>query len=216
MGVLSGLTCVVTGASGGMGRQLAIQLCQDNCRVAICDIRLDELEETKRLCLRAQRGMVAERISTHVCDVTNEADVERLRDEVLAAHGGTVQVLINNAGIASSGSFLDMPKGKFDKVFDVSWQGVVLCTRAFLPHIIKAKRGYITNLSSINAFWSTLGPATWPTQTPPHAAYCAVRWPRLCSRVLRVRCQCCSPSVSQLCLSDPRGVPRESRRSRDL
>jgi NAD(P)-dependent dehydrogenase (short-subunit alcohol dehydrogenase family) len=173
MGKLSGLTCVVTGAAGGMGRELAAQLYADGCSLAIADVRFAELEETRRLC-HAGNSASTRTISTHVCDVTDEDGVERFKDEVLTAHDGRVDVLINNAGIAANGSFLTMPKAKFDKVFDVSFKGVVLCTRAFLPHIIKAERGYIANLSSINAFWSALGPATGKFSVAPHAAYCAV------------------------------------------
>ena len=172
MGKLNGLTCVVTGASGGMGREIARQLCADDCDLALCDVRFAELEETRRLCLADNPN--AGNISIHVCDVTDEDSVDRFQSEVLTAHDGKVDVLINNAGIASSGSFLVMPKAKFDQVFDVSFKGVVLCTRAFLPHIVKSKRGYVANLSSINAFWCALGPAKWPIKTPPHAAYCAV------------------------------------------
>eukprot|EP00750_Incisomonas_marina_P009483 INCI16018.3.p1 GENE.INCI16018.3~~INCI16018.3.p1 ORF type:complete len:272 (+),score=41.59 INCI16018.3:308-1123(+) len=171
MGKLAGLTCVVTGASGGMGRELARQLCSEGCRLALCDVRFAELEETRRLCLL--KNPQAKDISIHVCDVTDEDGVERFRSEVVASHGEKIDMLINNAGIASSGSFLVMPKSKFDQVFDVSFKGVVLCTRAFLPYIVKSKRGYVANLSSINAFWCALGPAKWPIKTPPHAAYCA-------------------------------------------
>jgi len=173
MGKFAGLTCVVTGASGGMGRELARQLCADGARLALCDVRFAELEETRRLCLAVNPQ--AKPISIHLCDVTSDSEVARFSEEVITEHDGKVDMLINNAGIASSGSFLKMPKQKFDQVFDVSFKGVVLCTRAFLPYIIRSKRGYVANLSSINAFWCAIGPANWPIKTPPHAAYCAVR-----------------------------------------
>ena len=164
---------MVTGAAGGMGRHLAIQLSQDNCPIAICDIRLEALEETKRLCLKANPR--APLISTHLCDVADEENVTRFHTEVLEAHGGRVDVLINNAGIYSGASFLEMPAERFQKVFDISIKGTILCTRVFLPDIVKSKRGYVANLSSINALWCSLGPAKWPIQVPPHAAYCSVR-----------------------------------------
>eukprot|EP00937_MAST-01D_sp_MAST-1D-sp2_P006078 g6078.t1 len=173
----AGSRAVVTGAGGGMGRELAVQLAREGASgVAICDVRTDELAQTKALCVAA--GTSASLVVTaHTVDVTSAEAVARFCDEVRAAHGDVLEVLINNAGIATSGSFADMPAARFDRTFDVSWRGTLLMTRAFLPMVLAAKpaRAWIVNLSSINAFWNCLGPARWPLPTPPHAPYCAAK-----------------------------------------
>ena len=172
-----GRHAVVTGASGGMGRELALQLVEDGCSVALCDVRHTELQETETLCAAlASAGNVAHvTVTSHVCDVTDAAAVSRLRDDVCAAHGHVIEILINNAGIATSGSFASMDAERFDRCFNVSWLGTLNMTRAFLPMVRAGTRGWVVNLSSINAFWNCLGPAKFPVRTPPHAPYCAAK-----------------------------------------
>ena len=177
MSVLEGLHAVVTGAAGGMGRELAIQLAREGCNLALCDVRSTEMSETAELCSAAAAGRRGAKVlvTAHTCDVRDAAAVGRFRDEVRAAHGEQLAVLLNNAGTATSGSFPDMSPAQFDRCFDVSWLGVLHTTRAFLPMVRAASKGWITNLSSVNAFWSCLGPANWPVRTPPHAPYCAAK-----------------------------------------
>lgn len=149
----AGRTAVVTGASTGMGRYLAVLLSRRGCNVAACDVRLEELEETREMC----SGDV--NVTVHLCDVADDAAVERLREEVEAAHGRTTALLFNNAGIAGAmGSFLDTPKATWDKAFNVNLHGVVAMTRAFLPTIVKQEKGYVVNTSSVNGFWAAIGP----------------------------------------------------------
>src|SRR5262245_4574630 len=97
-----GKLAVVTGGGTGMGRELTKQLAADGCHVAICDVSTDNMAETKR---EAEALAIAgARITTHVCDVSNEPQVLAFRDGVLAQHGTThVNLLFNNAGIAGGG-----------------------------------------------------------------------------------------------------------------
>jgi NAD(P)-dependent dehydrogenase (short-subunit alcohol dehydrogenase family) len=76
-------------------------------------------------------------------------------------------------GIVTSGPFLEMSSERFYRTFDVSFRGVVECTRAFLPLIVKSDVGYVVNLSSVNAFWCCLGPSKWPIKAPAHTPYSA-------------------------------------------
>src|ERR1700710_439233 len=77
----NGRIAVVTGGGTGMGRELVRQLVAEGCNVAMCDVSTEAMVETKRLCEqeRLPQGL---RISTHVADVSDEAQVERFRDEV--------------------------------------------------------------------------------------------------------------------------------------
>src|SRR5438046_1741571 len=83
-GVVRGRLAVVTGGGTGMGRELVIQLAADGCSVATCDVNVDHMEETAR---RAEKDAPADvRITTHLADVSDEAQMNRFRDEVVAQH----------------------------------------------------------------------------------------------------------------------------------
>ena len=79
----SGKIAVVTGGGSGIGRELVRQLVAEGCAIAMCDVSVRGLAETRRLCEAAglPQGL---RITSHVADVSNEADVLRFRDEVAA------------------------------------------------------------------------------------------------------------------------------------
>eukprot|EP00040_Diaphanoeca_grandis_P019707 m.104182 g.104182 ORF g.104182 m.104182 type:complete len:363 (-) comp27554_c0_seq1:82-1170(-) len=171
----AGVVAVVTGGGSGIGRSLVMQLLEAGCRVSTCDMRPESLEETFALAIETFGKGVKDRFSVHVCDVTSIEAIELFRDEVLRDHAGVVHVLINNAGMSTSGSFLEMSRERFNRTFDVSFKGTVECTRAFLPTIVTQSHGAVVNLSSINAFWCTLGTAKWPFASPPHTPYSAAK-----------------------------------------
>ncbi len=164
-----GNLAVVTGGGTGMGRALAEQLTAEGCHVAMCDVLADNMAETRRLCeAGAQSGV---RITTHLCDVSDERQVVAFRDAVLAQHRTKhINLLFNNAGIGGGGSFLKDERADWDKTFGVCWFGVYYCTRAFLPLLVASDDGYLVNTSSVNGFWACLGPGT------PHTAYSAAKF----------------------------------------
>ena len=159
---------VVTGAGTGMGRELALQLATAGAHVAICDVIAENMAETAEACrVIAPDGV---RISTHECDVSEEAQVLAFRDGVLAAHATDhIHLLFNNAGIAGGGGFVEGDRAEWE-TFGVCWSGVYYCARAFLPLLIAAPEGVIVNTSSVNGFWASLGGAT------PHTAYSAAKF----------------------------------------
>jgi len=160
---------VITGGGTGMGRALAEQLTAEGCHVAICDVSAENMAETKKLCeVRAHPGT---RISTHVCDVSDERQVVAFRDAVTAQHGTThINLLFNNAGIGAGGSFLKDTRADWDRTFNICWFGVYYCTRAFLPLLVASDDGYLVNISSVNGFWACLGPQT------AHTAYSTAKF----------------------------------------
>ena len=166
------LTAVITGAASGMGRELALQLAAEGCHLALCDVQLEGLAETQALVENLAPKVC---ITTHFCDVSSSESITAFRKAVEQAHPNGWHLLFNNAGIAGMGPFLEMDKVTFDKIFDVSFVGVVECTRQFLPTIVQQKQGYVINTSSVNGFWSALGPATFPFPSPPHAPYSAAK-----------------------------------------
>lgn len=160
---------VLTGAGTGMGRELARQLASERCHLALCDIHLDHLEETARLCREASSG--ASRVTIHQADVAREEDLIAFRDAALREHETRhVNLVFNNAGIGGVASMVDGDREEWERVFDVNWLGVYYGTRTFLPALVASKEGYIVNTSSINGFWAALGPEV------PHTAYASAKF----------------------------------------
>jgi hypothetical protein len=166
----SGKIAVVTGGGSGMGRELVRQLVAEGCAIAMCDVSARGLAETQRLCAAAglPQGL---RVTSHVADVSNEADVLRFRDEVAAQHAtDRIHLLFNNAGISGGGSLIANERSEWERTFNICWGGVYLNTRAFLPMLRAADAAHITNTSSMNGFWASVGPDT------PHTAYAAAKF----------------------------------------
>jgi hypothetical protein len=164
----AGKIAVITGGGTGMGRELARQLAGEGAHVAMCDVSEENMAQTKTLCASANAKV---RVSTHLCDVSIERQVEAFRDEVVAAHKtACVDLLFNNAGIGGGGSFVSDDRSEWDKTFDVCWGGVYNCSRAFLPLMMKSKEAHLCNTSSVNGFWASLGPQS------AHTAYSAAKF----------------------------------------
>src|ERR1700761_4842948 len=129
----SGRIAVVTGGGSGMGRELVLQLAAEGCAIAMCDVSARGVEETRRQCEAAglPQGL---RVTTHVADVSNEADVLRFRDDVSIQHAtDRIHLLFNNAGISGGGSMIANERAEWERTFNICWGGVYLNTRAFLP-----------------------------------------------------------------------------------
>ena len=166
----TGRLAIVTGGGSGMGRELVRQLVAEGCNVAMCDVSAQPMTETSRLC--DQDGPPqGTRVTAHVADVSDEAQVLRFRDEVGSQHGtDKLHLLFNNAGIGGGGSLFTNTREQWERTFNICWGGVYLCTRAFLPMMMKADQAHIVNTSSVNGFWASLGPGV------PHTAYSAAKF----------------------------------------
>ncbi|HEY1222204.1 MAG TPA: SDR family oxidoreductase [Acidimicrobiales bacterium] len=162
-------TAIVTGGGSGMGRELVLQLVSDGCSVATCDVNAESVAETvSRALVSAPAGV---RVTGHQCDVSDEEQVKRFRDEVINQHGvDHLDLVFNNAGISGGGSFIADTRESWERTFGVDWWGVYFCTRAFLPLLIKSDDAVLVNTSSINGFWASLGPGI------PHTAYCTAKF----------------------------------------
>ena len=166
----AGRIAVVTGGGTGMGRELVRQLVAEGCNVAMCDVFAAAMAETKRLC-EADRLPQGLRITTYIADVSDEAQVQRFRDDVAAQQEtDKIHLLFNNAGIGGGGSMLASSREEWEKTFNVCWGGVYHSTRAFLPMLQRADEGHTVNTSSVNGFWASIGPRI------PHTAYCAAKF----------------------------------------
>jgi NAD(P)-dependent dehydrogenase (short-subunit alcohol dehydrogenase family) len=164
-----GKLAVVTGGGSGMGRELGRQLAAEGCSVAACDLNPDAVAETGAL---AQDGAPpGVRVTSHACDVSDEAQVLRFRDELLEGHASDhVDLVFSNAGIGGGESFVSGRREVWERTFAVDWWGVYYCARAFLPLLIASGDGVLVNTSSVNGFWASLGPGL------PNSAYSTAKF----------------------------------------
>lgn len=152
-----------------MGRTLARQLAAEGCHVAVCDLFDEPLAETKQQCEAV--APAGTRITTHRCDVSDEAQFGTFRDEVVAQHEtDRIHLLFNNAGIGGAGSFVTDDRAAWERTFGVCWYGVYYGCRTFLPLLTAADEAHIVNTSSVNGFWASIGPNT------PHTSYSAAKF----------------------------------------
>jgi NAD(P)-dependent dehydrogenase (short-subunit alcohol dehydrogenase family) len=162
-----GKLAVVTGGGSGMGRELIRQLASAGCRVAACDLNAASVAETAQLANKAGQA----KVTAHTADVSDESQVIRFRDELLAAHEADhVDLVFSNAGIGGGGSFVAGEREEWERVFAVDWQGVYYCARTFLPLLIKSPEGVLVNTSSVNGFFASLG------EGRPHTAYSTAKF----------------------------------------
>jgi NAD(P)-dependent dehydrogenase (short-subunit alcohol dehydrogenase family) len=165
----TGKLAVVTGGGSGMGRELVRQLAAQGCSVATCDWHADAVAETAIMAGEAAPPGV--RVSSHACDVSDEGQVLRFRDELLEEHASDhVDLVFSNAGIGGGGSFVSDSREEWERTFAVDWWGVYYCARAFLPLLIASGDGVLVNTSSVNGFWATLGPGM------PNQAYSTAKF----------------------------------------
>jgi len=160
---IRGKVAVITGAGSGIGQALAHDLARRGARLAISDIDEVGLAETAK-----QVRVIGAQVHTTRLDVTDRPAVLRYADEV-AAEYGTVNIVINNAGIAFHGDIEKMSFEQIERVMDVDFWGVVNGTKAFLPYLIESGDGHVVNISSL------FGLMAVPSQGAYNAAKFAVR-----------------------------------------
>jgi len=161
---LEGTTAVVTGGASGIGRGTALELARRGADVVLADIHDERLAETAAAIAALGRRCLPVR-----CDVTSDADVAALADAAFAEFG-TVDLLMNNAGISVLGPSYRVPTTDWQRILDVNVLGLVRGTNAFVPAMVERGRGYVVNTASIAGIWAY----TWdcaPYITSKFAAY---------------------------------------------
>jgi len=165
----TGKLAAITGGGSGMGRELARQLAAQGCSVAACDLNADAVADTAAAARAGAPPGV--RVTSHTCDVSDEAQVLRFRDELLTGHATDhVDLVFSNAGIGGGSSFITDSRQEWERTFAIDWWGVYYCARAFLPLLIASSDGVLVNTSSVNGFWASLGPGV------PQTAYSTAKF----------------------------------------
>ncbi|MFQ3246707.1 MAG: NADP-dependent 3-hydroxy acid dehydrogenase YdfG [Arenicella sp.] len=139
---------VVTGAGSGIGRHLALKLASYGASLAISDINVDGLAETKAQATKLLKNSNA-RIVASALDVSNREAVFAYAEEIKQEFG-SVNLVINNAGVAlSSGTLSETSIDDFEWLMSINFSGVLYGTKAFLPILEEAEWGHIVNISSL-------------------------------------------------------------------
>jgi 3-oxoacyl-[acyl-carrier protein] reductase len=153
---LSGRTALVTGASRGIGREIAAQLAERGARVAVNYHRSEDQARDLRDRIQAAGGLAI----TTQGDVRRPEDAERIVAETVEAFG-TLDILVNNAGFNRDTLILRMSLDDWDEVMDMNLRAVFLCTKAVLRHMMKQRWGRIINIGSVSGIAGNAGQANY-------------------------------------------------------
>ena len=157
---LEGKVVIVTGAAAGIGYATALGFAKEKCRVAAWDVSDAKADQIASALSAAGGEAVFQKV-----DVANSASVADAMSATVAKWG-RVDVLVNNAGIVRDAMLIKWKEGAlagmmtddgFDQVIDVNLRGPFLCTRAAVPHMIKAGGGAILNASSVVGLYGNFG-----------------------------------------------------------
>ena len=153
-----------------MGRELVLQLSAEGCSVATCDLNGGTVAATGRSAMKT--APAGTRVTSHVCDVSDEGQVLGFRDEVMRQHEADhINLLFNNAAVGFGGaSFITGDRAEWERTFAICWGGVYNCSRAFVPLLVASKEGYLVNTSSLNGFLASMGTGA------PHTAYSTAKF----------------------------------------
>ncbi|KAL9239348.1 hypothetical protein vseg_013681 [Gypsophila vaccaria] len=147
---------IVTGASRGIGRAVALALGKAGCKVLVNYARSSkEAEEVSK-----QIESFGGKALTFGGDVSKEEDVESMMKAAVDAWG-TVDILVNNAGITRDGLLMRMKKSQWQEVIDLNLTGVFLCTQAAAKIMMKKKKGRIINIASVVGLTGNAGQANY-------------------------------------------------------
>ncbi|MEZ4293445.1 MAG: 3-oxoacyl-ACP reductase family protein [Polyangiaceae bacterium] len=153
---LSGSVAVVTGASRGIGRAIAVRLARLGATVVL-NYRSQDAEASEAASLARAAGGEAEVLKA---DIGRPAEARSLIEQVLARHG-RIDILVNNAAIQRSALLHAMTDADWHDVIDVNLNSVFHLCRAALPSMIAARRGHIVNIASASSFMAQPGASSY-------------------------------------------------------
>ena len=139
---LQNKTALITGGGSGIGESIAQTFANQDAKVFIIDQNLDAAKKTAEKINK--KGLSAK---AYKCDVSNNKNVNKVINEI--SKTSTIDILINNAGIAHVGNIEACEEKDLDRLYEINIKGVYNCSRAIIPLMIKNKNGCIINLASI-------------------------------------------------------------------
>lgn len=138
---LAGKTCIVTGGASGIGEAVVRRFVQEGAEVMIADRNLAGAQNLTQI--------LGSQVSAIACDVGSELAVKEVADAAIR-RWGRVDVLVNNAGSELNRSYDQTTVEEWDRVLDTDLKGPWLFCKHVVPHMVKAGRGSVINVSSLN------------------------------------------------------------------
>ena len=154
--LLDGKTALVTGASRGIGRAIAIKLASEGASVAINYAGNAKAAEEVKSIIEAAGG----KAMLVQADVSSAESVDAMIKEVVEAFGG-IDILVNNAGITRDGLLMRMKEEDWDAVINTNLKGVFYCTKAVSKLMMKKRAGRIVNMASVVGLTGNAGQANY-------------------------------------------------------
>ncbi len=145
MNHFSNKTVLVTGAASGIGRETALAFARQGAALVICDVDKVRLDETAAIARELGHNVMA-----RVVDVADRNAMRSFSEEVHQGHA--VDVLVNNAGVAIAGGFLDTSLEDWDWIMGINLNGVIHGCHFFVPKMVERKSGYVVNVSSVAGY----------------------------------------------------------------
>jgi len=156
MKLLEGKTALITGASRGIGKEVAIVFAQHGANVAFTDI----LEDDNAKDVEKQLNELGVKAKFYVSDASSFTASEEMAKQV-AEEFGIIDILVNNAGITRDNLLLRMSEDDFDLVMRVNLKSVFNLTKAVQPFMLKQRKGSIINMSSVVGLQGNAGQANY-------------------------------------------------------
>ncbi|WP_153731252.1 3-oxoacyl-[acyl-carrier-protein] reductase [Sporosarcina obsidiansis] len=156
MGRFDGKTAVVTGASRGIGRTVALRLASEGAKVVVNYSGSQEKAEAVVEEIRSAGGEAF----TFQANVSDAEQVKEMMDETLQQFG-TIDFLVNNAGITRDNLLMRMKESEWDDVLSINLKGVFLCTKAVTRQMMRQRSGKIVNLASVVGIAGNAGQANY-------------------------------------------------------
>ncbi|MCA1059200.1 3-oxoacyl-[acyl-carrier-protein] reductase [Rossellomorea aquimaris] len=141
---LEGKVALVTGASRGIGREIALELAREGCNVAV---NFAGSEAKANEVVDEIKGLGRQAIAVQ-CNVSDSEAVQAMVKETIGQFG-SLDILVNNAGITKDNLLMRMKETEWDDVININLKGVFLCTKAVTRQMMKQRSGRIINISSI-------------------------------------------------------------------
>ncbi|MGW0947645.1 SDR family NAD(P)-dependent oxidoreductase [Streptomyces sp. NPDC002623] len=149
---LTGRSALVTGAAGGIGAAVAEALAQAGAAVLVTDV-----DEAAAAAVAGKLSAAGHTADSAALDVTDRATADAAAARAAALAGGTLHILVNNAGVTAPAMFEKLTEDAFRRILDVHVLGAYHCAQAALPHLPEDGRGRIINVTSSAGLVGTLG-----------------------------------------------------------
>ena len=198
---LIGRTALVTGASRGIGRAIALSLAQEGADVAVNylsnrDLAADVVDQIREM---GRKAMLAQ------ADVADYPDAHRMAREVLEEFG-QLDILINNAGINSDHTFVKMDQASWQKVLAINLDGPFNCTKVLVDQMIKDGWGGIVNITSVIGQIGNFGQANYAASKAGLAAFSKSLAKELVSKGITVNCVAPGFTETEMVMAIPEKV----------